>query len=419
MGWEMRFPFGESFVEVNWPDGCAPDVVTCPSAAVIDSSDVHHVVSRAVRSPIGCIPLPEMASGRRDAVLLVSDATRLCPTALLLPALLDALNEGGIPDSRIRVIVALGAHRAQTEKELRSIAGAAFERVSVENHSSLPENNVLLGTTSFGTPVRINRTVAAADLRIAVGNIEPHALVGLSGGGKALFPGVAAADSIERHHALSLRFKAVPGYADNPLHRDIDEACRFAPVHFLCNVVADSRRNVLAVFAEDCRQAHHAGSRFARSQFLVPVRRRSDIVIASCGGAPKDMQLYQAVKSLANAAGFTKPGGDILLIARCQELYGNSQLQAWTELHPDREAAVRQLQQSFVLGAHKLLGLHAVCSKFRVHLYSSVPDPIAELLGVHPVGDVQAWVDANVLPGVDAAALPCASLTFPLPPAAP
>ncbi len=410
----MRFAYGTEQLTVDWPSG-EPDVISYRSSPIAEE-EMDAKLREALQTPIQSSRLEELAAGRRDAVILVSDATRLSPTARFLPLLLDALNAGGIPDLRIRVVVALGTHRGQTEDELRQIAGeAAFGRVSVENHSAQSEDCVLVGTTSLGTPIELNRKVALADLRIATGNIEPHRLVGLSGGGKALFPGVASASSIERHHGLSLRYRAVPGYDDNPLHRDIEEACGMTPIHFLFNVVADHRRRPLAAFAGHPREAHRAGSAFAREQFLLPVDRRYDAVVASAGGFPKDMQLYQAIKSLENAAGFATPGGRILLIARCQELYGNGTFQEWAETRIDRARAIRRLEEQFVLGAHKLRILDRVLQRHEVYLYSDVPVPLAELLGFRPVTDVQAWIDAADREGLSLAAMPCASLTFPQP----
>lgn len=409
----MLLSYGSETIPLEWPNGANPSIITYP-AAISPGHSLDHVAA-ALRSPIESPPLSQLAVGRHQAVILVSDVTRLCPTAELLPPLLDELNEGGLPDERIRIVVALGTHRVQTDAELRSIAGVAFSRVAVENHSAALEDCVHVGVTALGTPALLNRNVVEADLRIAIGNIEPHALVGLSGGGKALFPGVAASVSIERHHALSLRYAAVPGYAENPLYRDIEQICEMVPLHFLLNVVVDHRKQVLGAFAGSVGAAHAAGGRFARQQFLVSARRKYDVVIASAGGAPKDMQLYQAIKSLENAAGFAKPGGDILLIAKCEELYGNGTFQAWNETHANRARAIERLGKEFVLGAHKLHRLHKLTSKHNVFLFSSVPPPLAALLGVEPAEDIQAWADRRFAAKLDAAVIPCASLTFPAP----
>jgi nickel-dependent lactate racemase len=184
------------------------------------------------------------------------------------------------------------------------------------------------------------------------------------------------------------------------------------PVHFLCNVVANHKRDILGAFAGDPVLAHRKGLSFARQCFLIPLERQYDVVVASAGGTPKDIQLYQAVKSLENAASFTKPGGTILLLARCEELYGNGLFQQWTETHIDRKEAIAGLSDTFVLGAHKLKLLDAVIRNHRVYLYSDIPAAILYLLGIEQVDDLQRWAETNLKSGLSIAAMPCASLTF-------
>jgi nickel-dependent lactate racemase len=405
----VLFPYGTGMLPFPFPQP-EVDVLTYRSPAPEEKE--QHSIEQALDGPIATRPLTELATGCSSAVILISDITRLSPSYVMLPLLLDRLNAAGIPDAQIRVIVSLGAHRKQTEQELRFLTGSAYERVVVENHSALPEDNVYVGTTTLGTRIALNRAVVEAELRIATGNIEPHRLVGMSGGVKALFPGVACAKSIEQHHALSHKYKALPGYTENPLHQDLEEIARLFPIHFLCNVVVNHQREILGAFAGDPLLAHRVGAAFAQQCFLLPLERQYDVVVASAGGAPKDMQLYQAIKSLENAAGFTKPGGTVLLLARCEELYGNGTFQQWVETHVDRSIAVEKLTNNFVLGAHKLLLLDRVLQKHRVFLYSELPDTIAALLGIEPVSDLQQWANEFLSPDVSVVAMPCASLTF-------
>lgn len=424
----MIFPYGDGSITIPLQEterdlilsraaslGYLGDEEAATPAAPQRRADGIGLIREALAAPIGSPALGELARGRCSAVVLISDMTRLCPSHLLLPPILDALNEGGIPDDRIRVIVALGTHRAQTDEELRRLTGAAYDRVRVENHSSLPEDNIRVGTTSFGTVVALNPAVVEADLRIATGNIEPHRLVGMSGGVKALFPGVASRDSIQQHHARSLTDRATPGDTDNSLYRELEEIARIVPVHFLCNVVVDPHRQPIAAFAGNPDAAHRRGIAFAKGCFLTPVPRKYDVVIASAGGSPKDMQLYQAIKSLENAAEFAKDGGAVLLIARCEERYGNAAFQEWTETHVDRERAIRHLSETFVLGAHKLAILDKVLRRVQAFLYSDLPPPISALLGFTPVGDPSGWVRERLRPETAVAAMPVASLTFPEP----
>lgn len=412
---DIRIPYGTGQLLVSLPDETPIDVIQYRDAA---ATDPDAVLREALAAPIGSPTLAELARAAKNAVVLISDITRLCPSPAFLPHLLDELNRGGVPDERIRIVVALGMHRKQTPAELEKLAGSrAMARVQVMNHSALDEDCVRLGTSALGTPIEINRTVAEADLIVATGNIEPHALAGMSGGVKALVPGVASRSCIETNHALSQQYRVQPGHPDNPIRRDLEDALQFVPLKFLLNVVVNHRREIMAAVAGDPVAAHRAGVRLARRYFLVPTDRAYDVVLASTGGYPKDMQLYQAVKTLVNASAIAAERGSILLAARCEEMFGNGIFQLWVETIQDRARMVQMLKRKFVLGAHKIEHIDRVLSEQTVYLYSDLPDSTVELLGFRPVADVQETVRRLLHTAAkprSAAYMPYGAITFPV-----
>ncbi|RKN75081.1 nickel-dependent lactate racemase [Paenibacillus ginsengarvi] len=374
------------------------------------------LIRQALLQPAGGTRLHELAVGRKQAVILISDGTRLCPSFLFLPALLEELNKGGIPDERICIVVALGLHRKHTEAELRRLVGETiYRRVKVLNHSACPEDCVFVGITRQGTPIEINRHVIEADLRIATGNIEPHRLVGVSGGVKALLPGTASERCIEANHALSQRYKAKLGDPDNPIHDDMAEALQTVPIHFLFNVIVNHRQELLGAYAGEWADAHRNGVEAARNRFFIEQTNSYELVVASAGGYPKDSSLYQSIKTLQNASAFTKPGGSILLLARCEEHFGNGILQHWVETIQDRKTIVSKLQRQFVLGAHKIAYIDDILSKHTVYLYSDMPEPIVELTGFIPVRDIKEVLQKFPPTSRDIAFIPYGGLTFPSP----
>lgn len=414
---KLLLPYGMGTITFSLPRGLQPDILRYREEPLEPSTDP---VAAALASPIGSPHLAELAAGKRSAVILISDISRLCPSHLFLERLLDELNEGGIDDSQITVVVALGLHRKQAEGELKKLAGdSAFKRVRVINHSAHGPDCIRVGITARGTPVEINRHVVEAELRIATGNIEPHRLAGMSGGVKALVPGCPSQACIEHNHALSQTFRAIPGQTeDNPVRDDMEEALSFVPIHFLLNVVANHRRELLAAAAGDVLQAHHAGMLAAKRHFFIaPPQDAYDLVIASAGGWPKDSQLYQAVKTLQNAADFTRPGGSILLAARCQEGFGNGIFQYWAETLQDRKTITNLLKQKFVLGAHKLAHIDEILQKHEVYMVTDMPAPQAELLGFRPVADPEELLrqlasQAGAEEDMRIAVLPYGGLTF-------
>lgn len=409
----MEFPYGSSVIPLDLPLNRCDEITYLQDPLTPASKDL---INEALDNPLGSMRLEQLAEGKRSAVILISDGSRLCPSYLFLEQLIHRLNDGGIPDQQITIIVALGAHRKLTREERKRLTGnAVFERVNVLNHSALPEDCIYVGTTSRGTPIEINRHAVKADLLIATGNIEPHRLVGMSGGVKALMPGVASTRTIERHHALSAQHQVQLGDIRNPLHQDLEEAQAFVPVHYLLNTVVNHRRQLLGVVSGSVSEAHRAGIELSKRHFFVPVRKQYDVVIASPGGEPKDLQLYQTIKTMQNAADITKPGGSIICLAQCREGFGNGIWQYWTETIQDREVMMQKLQQQFVLGAHKVQQVHALTSKHHVYLYSEIPASIVTLIGFTPIVSLQATIDRLLDDEhLQIAVMPYAAVTFPI-----
>ncbi|WP_281890808.1 nickel-dependent lactate racemase [Paenibacillus sp. YYML68] len=408
--------YGHSSITLSIPASCSWDTISYKQSSMTkDPLTSKSIILQALANPIGSPPLHELARGIQSATILIPDGTRLCPSGELLGPILDELNASGLPDDQIEIIVALGFHRKHTHEELRElVSGPIYERVRVSNHSCLPEHCELVGTTRLGTPVEINRQVVASPLRIAIGNIEPHSLVGVSGGVKALVPGVASKRCIEHNHSLSLTYTAVPGNLDNPIHQDLEEAHQLLPIHFILNVIVDHERHVLEAFAGDVKLAHAEGARKAKDRFVLPVNRQYELVIASTGGYPKDLQMYQALKTLRNAAAFTKPGGTILLAAQCAELLGNGMFQLWIDTMGTREEMAAKLRAQFVLGAHKVLHLQEVLEKHEVYLLSALPRALTQQLGFRPVEHLDDVLEPLVKRHQGSIAImPFGALTYP------
>ncbi|GIP34288.1 nickel-dependent lactate racemase [Paenibacillus sp. J2TS4] len=417
-----KVPYGKGEASFRLPESVRPEWLLYGRPQGDDNNSEFHpasnplqLIDQALHQPIGSLPLAELAKNCKRAVIIISDITRLCPSHLFLEPLLNELNSGGMADSSITVIVALGIHRSQTETELRTLTGnSVYRRVRVMNHSPAEEDCLYMGTTQQGTRVEINRHVVQADLRILTGNIEPHHMAGLSGGAKALLPGVASRRCIEANHALSKKtVKAVAGSPDNSIRQDMEEALSLVPAHFLFNVIVNHDKEMIAAFAGDVIEAHRAGVLQAKQLFCIPAAAQYDLVIASPGGHPKDIQLYQAIKTLQNASSFTRTGGTIVLIAECEEIYGNGLFQYWAETYSDRQQAIDKLSQTFILGAHKLEQLDALLQKHRIYLHSEVPSAVCELLGFYPANELQSTLDELTFARpIQAAIMPYGAITF-------
>ena len=124
----------------------------------------------ALENPIGLPKLRKLLRPQTQVLILVDDLTRPTPQRELLPPLLDFLNDCGVPDRNIRILIALGTHRPMTRSEIKSRFGeGVVSRVEVINHAFFDSRSlVYLGATSRGTPVVVNRLLAEADFRSGV-----------------------------------------------------------------------------------------------------------------------------------------------------------------------------------------------------------------------------------------------------------
>ena len=216
-----------------------------------------------------------------------------------------------------------------TEEEIdRVVSPQIHRRIRVVNHDA--DNVVRLGVTSRGTPVEIFRPLVEADVRVCLGNLEFHWFAGFSGGAKAVLPGCASRATVTANHALMVRPGVGSGRIQgNPLREDIEEGVAMLGVHFILNVVVDGQHNILSAVAGDVTAAHRRGCEAIAARGKVKVARKADIVIASAGGFPKDINMYQAHKGLENAAYFVRDGGVLILAAECRERMGNKTFENW------------------------------------------------------------------------------------------
>ncbi|MFN3322636.1 MAG: nickel-dependent lactate racemase [Bryobacteraceae bacterium] len=318
----VEFAFGKTGLTLDLPEGYQYRLLEARSARALENPDL--AIEQGFDHPIGSPPLTELARGRQSAAISVCDITRPAPNRKVLPHLLSRLEKAGIPRAGITILIATGLHRPATDAEIREIVGeevAADYRVANHNARELSEHRHL-GTTASGTPVYIDERFVAADLRISLGFIEPHLMLGFSGGRKLVAPGLAAQETIKVLH--SSRFmrdtRSVEGsIADNPLHHELLEIAGMARHDFILDVALTRDRQIAGVFAGNPAQAHAKGVEFVSQIMLETLEAQVDAVITTSAGYPLDLTFYQAIKGVTAASHILKPGGSILLIGECQE----------------------------------------------------------------------------------------------------
>ncbi|MEP6865507.1 MAG: lactate racemase domain-containing protein [Deltaproteobacteria bacterium] len=295
----IELPYGRAPLRVDLGDR---EVEVVRAAEMPPPAPLGHLLDDALAAaPITVKP------GARVTVI-ISDPTRAEPRAAFLEALARRL-----PGVKWTIAVATGTHGPCDVGALGISAPA-----DVINHDGhAPADLVELGTTAFGTPVRVHRCVIDADLVVLTGCIRPHYFAGFGAGAKAIFPGLGEATAIRFNHRLKTTAGSRAGIVDgNPCREDLEEAVRMvATPKLLVNGVTAPDGQIHAVVAGDVERAFRAGCALARPWFTVRAKR-APVVIAS-DALPVTASLYQASKIAAAVAPLVEPDGVVVVAAEC------------------------------------------------------------------------------------------------------
>ena len=372
--------------------GCGLGEEVAPPASP-SAADEKAEIQRALAEPIGSPRLSKLASSARRAAIVVSDVTRPCPSYRFLPALLAELSPMKPED--VSILFALGGHRAQTGEEQRLLVGEEVAASGVHLVDLDAARCVPVGTTSRGTRLEVFESYLEADLRICTGNIEYHYFAGFSGGAKAVVPGLCSYAAIRDNHRMMLAPTARAGIiAGNPVREDIDEAGGLIGVDFIFNVLLDEDKRIIRAVAGHYLEAHQEGAAAYDARCDLRIPEAADVVIASPGGAPKDINLYQAQKTLDNVGGAVRDGGVIVLVARCREGFGNQVFEEWMTGMGTPQVLIDRIQQEFVLGGHKAAAVAGLLARADVYLVSEFPDNVVRSMCMTPFASVDEAVRA-------------------------
>lgn len=278
-------------------------------------------ISDRISSPIGTVSLEKLAEGKKEALILVEDHTRPIKCNFIMSILIRKLKAIGFNKQSIRILVANGTHRPMTQAEKLWKFGkdicASIDILAHDCH----ENLDLIGETSRGTPLYVNRNLLGNKLLIGVSGIYPHGMAGFSGGAKIVLPGASGIDSIEYNHR---HFAGrCLDYEHSSFRKDMEEAARIVGLDYSINSIINSDREVCAVFAGDVVEAHRAACAFALSAYKTKAPRAAHILLIN--SYPMDMELFQAAKALEISNNY--PDTDCLvLIADCPDGFGHHAL---------------------------------------------------------------------------------------------
>ena len=306
--------YDEHDIEVAFPGTW--EVLECRMLGHNRPALTQEQMRAALRKPFGAPRLAELAKGKKEVVILFDDLPKPTPAKVIVPFILEELHEGGVGDEHIRFLCAPATHRPLMYNEFAAKLWAEIvARYPVYNHN-IYEHHVDIGTTSRGTPIKVNREFASCDLRLAIGGIIPHPAAGYGGGGKIVMPGVCSIDTITSHHKRFIGAARVERgrVHDNDFRLDIEEAARMAGLHFKVDAVINNRREVVGLFAGDFVEAHREGVKLATGVHSTEVATGADVVVINT--YPDESQFVRSTWCVPTSL---KEGGDVVMVIQSHE----------------------------------------------------------------------------------------------------
>lgn len=346
----LEIPCGERWESVIIPDDQPCDVLFPRSVRCGEARDI---IGKAMNASGRLSSFAQFIDNKTHPLVIVNDATRPTPTALVLDLLYPYLQ-----NRDTRYLIATGAHRAPTEEEYRYIFGHYYplikDRIAV--HDARESEVTYLGRTRTGHDLFLNALLWEADGIIAIGSIEPHYFAGYTGGRKSFMPGVARYDCIEANHKLATSSAAqLLTLEGNPVAEDLDDAGELVRQKFdvfAIMTVLDGVGNVYAAATGDLDTSFRSLLPKADEVFVAPIEEEADIVV-TVAREPMDIDLYQSQKALENARLAMKRGGIMMLVSPCRTGTGAREFLDLLSAEETPEAVLDHIRREYRLGYHK------------------------------------------------------------------
>lgn len=357
---EISLKYGDKNLKFEIEESKIKDLITVNSAEKIG---LEKVIKKALDNPTASPRLKEIVKEGETAAVVISDITRSWQQIdKILSFIIAELESGGIKLEDINILAATGSHRFHTESEIETLLGDYYGKVKFSDHNGEDKKGLkYLGDTSYGTPVWINKLALEADRLILTGGIIFHDIAGFAGGRKSILPGIAAYESIMKNHSLAMAEDEGAGIKetvtnnhleDNPVNLDMIEAAEMVDVDFILNVIPDADGGIAAAVAGNLFKAHQKGCEICAELFGIEMEEKAELVFASCGGYPKDINLYQGSKSLVNAAQAVKENGYLILLSECREGIGHPEVEEIIQNYNDNLAREKVLRANFTISRY-------------------------------------------------------------------
>lgn len=359
----------------------------------------------------------------KSVAIGINDQSRPIPNHILIPCLIDYLCNLGFDPKNIRFFIATGTHVPLKHNEFPIILDSSIiSKYRIVSHDCDEEDNLAyLGTTSAGTPVQVNRQFINAEIKILVGNIESHHFMGFSGGAKTAAIGLAGRKTITANHSMLSHPNTLMGlYSSNPMRQDVEEIGKMIGIDYALNVVINDDKEIVTAFWGEPAEVMIKGIEYIRKNVQMDLETSTgnyDLVIASPGGYPKDINFYQAQKAITHACLFSRQGGVIILVAECRDGMGSLKFEQFLSSRSTFTEVINEFEaMQFEIGPHKAYLLAKQAIKHKIILVSNIDEELVRKMHLMPAKTLGQAYDLamNAIPeNPKIAVLPYATHTMP------
>ena len=335
---------------IRLPDAWEMAQVATPTLRQ-SSEDWPEHLARALNQPGTGLPLEKLLLARRceRIAVIVEDLTRHSPLERILPILLREIRHAGVADSQLEIVFATGMHPPLTADQARQKLGPGCDGLAWRcNPWQTPSEYEYVGRVGR-VDIEVDRGVLRAGLRIVVSSVSPHLQAGFGGGYKMLLPGCASLETIRGLHrqGLGRSMQQLVGMDSdrNAMRLAIDGGGELIDAScgktFVVQYILDAADQPTAISTGEPLPAQRMLAKHAAIGCGVIVPTPGDVLITDA--RPRDFDLWQSFKSIANTLWAVRPGGVVICLTRCPGGMNNVKPPRWPLTPAATRRAVRLL----------------------------------------------------------------------------
>ena len=383
-----KFKYGNSFYNIELSD----------KAEILNIHEPEFCITKEQFIKDFSATLPDDLTTCTAASLIVSivvaDKTRLCDYETYLPWVLEILHTKNIQKPQIQFFIAYGTHAKQSEKESLDAYGDIYKKYKFIHHDCDDKSLfAYLGKTKRGTKIHLRKDLLESDLIITFGALSHHYFAGYGGGRKLLFPGLGYKSDIYKNHGLfldrrlkNLESECRPGNLENnPLADDlkqIDDTVKSERISI--HGILDSKARVCELIVGESYNDFSNACNTLDAYYKIKNKKQYDLVIASCGGFPKDINFIQAHKAINNAAMFVKDNGALIIMAQCTDGLGSDNFLEYFELK-NFTRAFSILEENYQGNGGTALSMMEKTHRISIFIRTALDDKLCQKIGIKKI----------------------------------